>query len=575
MAISPQLLQEVFRGTRRHMYYARSVEMFRKMRVHFDGDYPELLIEERRPGEEAQTQEYRKKIWVPITMEPLAKVESSLQKIRKSADWSVRHKPEATSAKINKDEIPELYFEKKYPVYGYVGGWLFSEVVRNYIIDANSYVAILPTEEPEDKATYIKPYPHIFNSDRVLYVDDECAIFSADPDDEKDMVTGELKSDSFWVFTKEAAALYLKDGDGYKIVREVKHMLGYVPVFKMRGIYLDSEGKAILHRSRFYAMCPRLDEAAREYSDLQAEIVQHIHSESWEIKFPDCKQCKGTGKTIATSGGFADCKQCKGSGYDASPYSRLTINANQLGAANVPVPPKGYVDKKTDIAKLQDERVEAHIYRALSAVNFQFLAQVPMKQSGIAKEVDRDELNNTVHSVAEDLVHIMEQVYAISIDMRYGQIVPDAEARKMMRPDIAVPERYDLLNAGFLMDEMKQAKDSGASPAIIAEMQIELANKKFYNNPEVMGVVQLVYELDPLPGYEQDDKMAAVMSGLATKEDAIISNYLASFVRRAIIEDAKFAGKTYAEKIAKMKEYASEKMPAPLAIVTIQPTDEG
>lgn len=558
-----ELLREIFRGTKRHKYYGKSVEMYHKMKVHMDGEFPVKLIGERRPSESAEVCAYREKIWAPITMEPMAKVESSLQKIRKSADWSVRYNAEAISRKINEEEAPEMYFEKKFPNYGYLGAWLFSEVVRNYMIDANSYVVVLPLVIPKDKAEYIRPYPKVINSDLVYWVTPELAVFGE-----------EGSAEVYWVFTVNEVTRYEKIKGEYVNTYSYSHSLGYIPAFKMRGIYVESDNLQILHRSRFYAMCPRLDEAAREYSDMQAEIVQHIHSERWEIRFPDCKTCKGTGKVMRESGevGVKECTRCKGSGYDASPFAKLSINPNALTTAGaaIPTPPAGYLQKDTAIARLQDERIAAHIYNALSAVNFQFLAQVPQNQSGIAKEVDRDELNNTVHSVAEDLVHIMLETYRICIDMRYGVIVPDKEARAAMIPEVTVPERYDLLNTAYLMKELKEAKDSGASPAIISELQVELANKKFYNNPEVHDMVTMIYDLDPLPGYSQDDKMAMEMNGWISKEDAIISSYLASFVRRAMEEIKGFAKMSRQDKLNKLKEYAREKMGEDMDDVDIQ-----
>lgn len=556
------LLSDIFKGKKRHAYYYKSTEMYHKMRVHMDGKFPEDLIGKRRPSEKDEVFQYRQDIYEPITMEPLSKVESSLQKIRKSADWSIRHNADTWMPAISENETPEIYFEKKYPYYGYMGAWVFSEVVRNYIIDANAIIVILPLYIPEDKTEYIKPYPKIVNSDLVFWQSTDMIVLGEEGDDK-----------AFWVFTNEVAARYYKKGNSYDITYTYEHKLGYIPCFKMRGIYLDSDTLNILHRSRFYAMCPRLDEAAREYSDMQAEIVQHIHSESWEIKFPDCKTCKGTGKILKPAGeGVTDCKRCNGSGYDASPYSKLTINANALQTAGgtIPNPPKGYITKDTAIAKLQDERIRQHIYDALSAVNFQFLAQVPQSQSGIAKEVDRDELNNTVHSVAEDLVWIMENIYRISIDMRYNIIVPDAEQRHAMIPMISVPEKYDLLDTSYLLNELKTALDAGASPAIIIELQKEIASKKFYNNPNVKDMVSLIYDLDPLPGYSQDEKMAMEMNGWITKDDAIISAYLPFFVKRAIEEDPTFVLLDKTKQLEKLKQYAAEKQGMQLAKVTVQ-----
>ena len=139
-----------------------------------------------------------------------------------------------------------------------------------------------------------------------------------------------------------------------------------------------------LSESRIAGMIPSLDEAAREYSDLQAEILQHIHSEKYIFANSDCPVCNGLGKEFVTTTD-ADgnetpvekvCHHCHGRGTvtNVSPYGEYIINAAKFGEQNLPTPPIGYVQKNTDIAKFEDEHVRQHIYDALAAINMEFLA---------------------------------------------------------------------------------------------------------------------------------------------------------------------------------------------------------
>jgi hypothetical protein len=119
-------------------------------------------------------------------------------------------------------------------------------------------------------------------------------------------------------------------------------------------------------------------------------------------------------------------------------YSREYVISLQRKLENYQIPeiPVGYVPKDTEIVKVQDARVKAHLYGALAAVNMEFLAEVPLSESGVAKEVDRDELNNFVNSVAEDVVRMMDNIYRWICDMRYSVVIPDAERRAELLPTV-------------------------------------------------------------------------------------------------------------------------------------------
>ena len=63
----------------------------------------------------------------------------------------------------------------------------------------------------------------------------------------------------------------------------------------------------------------------------------------------------------------------------------------------------GYIQKQTEIAELQDKRINEMRYRALAAINMQFLEQLPVAQSGVSKAYDREETNNTFYGIAKTL----------------------------------------------------------------------------------------------------------------------------------------------------------------------------
>jgi hypothetical protein len=201
----------------------------------------------------------------------------------------------------------------------------------------------------------------------------------------------------------------------------------------------------------------------------------------------------------------------------------------------------------------------------------EFLAQAPLNQSGTAKEVDKDELNNFVHSVAEDIVAAMDWTYMVINEYRYRGIVPDKEMREDMLPAIPVPEKFDLLSAALLLDDIQKAKTSGINPVILNELQIEYAGKKFYNDHRVKDELETIFSLDPFPNITDEEKMTRLGNDGITLIDYIISSNIQQFVRKAMQEEKDFSALTLSERRDIIVKYANEVVVANSGKVDILP----
>jgi len=303
-----------------------------------------------------------------------------------------------------------------------------------------------------------------------------------------------------------------------------------------------------------------LDEAAREYSDLQAEIIQHIHSEKYAYTNTECPQCKGSGVLKSEDGKMTNCPHCNGTGHvlNTSPYGIHLIDAGRAGELQVPAPPIGYIQKDTAIATLQDQRVRNHIKDALAAVNMEFLAETPIDQSGVAKAYDANELNNFVNSIAEDLVRNIDLVYYFICEYRYRTIIPNDKARQAMLPAVNVPTKFDIANTTILMQELQGARQAEANPETLRVLETNYAKMQFNTSPEVAERLETVFDLDPLFGVKEENKMTMLQNGGITETAYIISCNIHAFVRRAIFEDKEFCQKDYDKKMQVLEKYAEE-----------------
>lgn len=546
------------------------IEMAERIRVHADGRMPKNIILERRPNESEAIKEYRSKIYEPITETTIGKVFTSLEKIRRSPDWDIRYNTTNIPKTITESETLSNYCEINYPLHSSLTNWVFSVLLRRYLIDANGIVAVIPQYVPESNTEYVKPIAEFFDSDQVIdYAEGEYVVLRSRDTSTYTTHNGtrvNTQGAIYYIITCDEFIRYEQiNAKQLSAVAVYRHNIGRLPAFKAGGLFFARKNNDTIYKSRIAAMVPSLDEAVREYSDLQAEILQHIHSEKYAFANAECPDCNGSGRVWKKDENGNDlgqevCSRCNGSGsvLNVSPYGMFTITPAKFGEAAIPAPPMGYVQKSTEIAKFSDEHVRQHKYDALAAINMEFLAETPLAQSGVAKQYDKDELNNFVNAVAEDIVRILDNIYFYINEYRYKIIVPNDEKRRAMLPSINVPATFDIITASAILQNVKVGREAQLNPAIMRELEVEYAKKQFSTNQDIAKTMTAIYDLDPLYGLTEDTKMTMKANGGITAEDYIISCNIIQFVRRAIRENNEFLRKSYEEQMNVMRKYAEE-----------------
>lgn len=571
MPISPEELKLYFQGNKRHAAFEETEKLYQKLKKHAEGELPGDLIKKRRPSESNETHAYRNEIYVAKTKNPITKVINSLSKIRRSQDWGINYKEVFLPANVVEDERLEAYCESNYPGYESLTNWMFSIGLKNQCVDGNAVIAVFPKEMDWAENGFPRAVAMLFNSDNVVFFEEGEDFAILKSTETSDLTDGDKTTYNagavYYVISTTFFARYdqVNASLNFQRTQYYEHNFGKLPVFKLPAQYLKNKGNTTIQESRLAPMLPHLDEAAREYSDLQAAKVQHMFPLFWYVSTKDCGHCAGSGKVIdksTTEHCVANCNICTGTGkVKFSPYSAIEINPAKLGEQQVPVPGAGYISRDVEIIKHQEESCQQHLYEALSSINMQFMDQTPLNISGEAKSVDREELNNFVYSVAEDLVRAMDRIYYWINEWRYSFAVPDKNKRREMLPKINVPENFDLLPEGYLMDEIGKAKTAKVNPNLIAVMEHDYAVKKFYNDPEIAAFSALYFDLDPMPALSEDEKMVRLSNKGVSVEDYVISCNLVTFLKRALGEKGDvFRKMKYDDKMKALLVYAKEKM---------------
>lgn len=549
---------------KRHLFYDQTCKAYRQIKVHADGEKPGELLTLRRPSESEKIQKYRESIYVPITKSDFTKVYQSLMKIRKSQDWSIKF-PQ-NNPLIKEDESLEDYLMEYFPKYTSLTNWYFQLGLRNQLIDTNAKVFIKPISFEVEDNEYIKPYPLIFNSDDVIdYETDKYYVFKSK---EKIMFVEQgqtyYNGQRYYVVTDTSIQIFDQVSNDKKYILSLNylHGLGFVPVYDFKGIVIEEDFNQTFYESKIQSMIPYLDEAVREYSDMQAEVVQHVHSTLWAQQGHDCRKCKGSGVLISKKNNVkveSTCDACGGKGfYPFNPYENYITTKPEPGTNAQPSPPAGFIEKNTSIVTIQNERIEGHKYNAYAAINFEFLAQSPLATSGISKAYDRDEANNFVHGVAEDGVELLDNICYCINEYRNKRVVRDQKKRDELLPTINVPEKYDLIGDSVLLDDVAKMKTAKIDSSIVTAAEIDYAKKRFNTDPKIASMLALKLSLDPFGGDSDDTITAKLFRDTVEKIDVILHDNIQSFIERAFEENVDFDEMDKSTQMEILMGYAEE-----------------
>jgi len=563
--ISIDDFKEYWTGRRIHKNYNRALDNYFHMSFHFDGyfqrPYPAnsgagangytqvnpyfgRLIDERRLAESTTVREYRRRRYKPITQVVCDKVVNSLKKIVKSSDWHIDYTGSDNPKWMPDTDTLEKYCEKDYPFEDSIENWAYTKQIAWLLKDSNSMIVVMPLEWQVPEGEYIKPFAHIIGCRDVFeFRENELCIFKSPFDNEWKDNDGTTQSSPILIAVDRFIYReFMQTGEESFKTIDHPHNLGTMPAIISGGINKSDSVFAPYYESFLRGMLPALDSAAENNSDLVASMIQNLYPTMWYIAGEKCQACQGSGNVLK-QGKQSPCPSCDGFGvYDKGPFRDMIINWKKgkldADSKEMPLPPAGYIEKDLDPIKLLNEYVHADLEAALSAVNMEFLAQVPAKQSGVAKEFDRTEMNNFVYSVAyHEVVNILESVYWFINELRYMGVVPNYDDRQKMLPKISVPEHFDFLIKDGLEDELIKISASSVSPTIKERSELDYIMSKYQDEPETCARLTAEHLHDPLPGMTMTDIQIGVDEGLIPKIDAVLSLNVSMFINQMIEKD--------------------------------------
>jgi len=547
-----------------HLNYQDNVDQAAQMGVHLKGDRPTELLESYRPNEPEEIRNYRLSIYEPITKSQGKRVVNVLAKIQQSSNYTIKF-PEQTN--VPENENLESYTTENYPFHGSLDSWCFNIALQQDLVDANSLVVVMPLAIPNDSVTYLKPYTFIYRSDQVV---DYGLNYYTVLLDEKNIVNKIPLN--IWLFVTDSQIFKVIQTDEKDLGRVSIEMLyefdfGEVPAYFMKGDYRE-ETIPFAYDSFIAGILPYWNKVIRMDSDLDAQYNQHLFLERVEVEVECDAGCKqdidsGTRVTTRISNGKeikTPCHRCAGSGWinGRSPLGVTTVRKDAFEGEGSEFPGVTYIDKPIDIVELTEKKITSLISQGFSSINMDIIDKVGENQSGVAKTIDRSELNSFMTKISDNLFdNILANAYKFVSLWRYSVV------NETVLPVINKPTNFNAMNEAMLVEEIKVISEAGLDTT---QYEMDLVDRRYPNDLGKQLYNKNVLSLDPLAGKTNEEKVDIKLSGGVTQEQFIISSNIRGFILDAIALNEDFLLGTREEKQAKLNELAKAQIVEPIVI---------
>jgi hypothetical protein len=545
-----------------HKYYDFTVQHQIDMGVHVEGEKPAHLLDIHRPNETPEIKQYRLDIWQAVTMGLSEKIINTVNRIFNNRFYKITYGK--VPGTIKKEESLASYTEEFFPAYRSIIHFIKETFTRKCFADPNSVMVIMPTEFIIDDTERLEPVPVIYRAEQVVdFSEDEYYVIHADKN-----IIKIIDRDSITVYERDPEPDPNKDL--WTIKFSVAHNIGKPPAFRLGGTI-----KGLKEPYWFFSfiggVLPHWNRVVTLSSDLDANYINHLYMERWEYAV-ECEKCHGSGffdQQMSELGETfkAECKACKGSGsVTRGPYGIYQVRHDAINPdREIPTPPAAYITKPTDIVGIIENRIEVEKANGMSSVNMEVLNDTPAAESGIAKAIDRQDLDTFLMRYSMHIFnYVLPQMYEFISWWRYGETLSNnpAEIAKLQPVIHAMKEMdFTVLSLKYLTDEYKDASTSKVSSNYLRQLEEDIMNTRFADKEQERVRNLLIVRLQPFPGVGTDglSKIAALPGHQAW--EIYKSSHTEELVQKAIEAHPDFLKKDFGEQRDIIDAMAQEIVP--------------
>lgn len=508
---------KIVRGEIVDPFYKERVEESDKMLLHA---FPNRRLIERLalvrfPNEPHYVIDFKIANWKAITSTYIQKITKVIAKVPKSQEFIVTYPNPAFRD----------FLTLEYPIYENFWNWVWTKLLQAFLIEPNALAVLWFSQ----KGPFIK----LFTANQVLYYEPgEFVVLSS-----------EQPNRYYYIDDTAIREFELESGGwGYNNISVNETVINefnyeFLPFCFVGGNYKSFHENSVF-TSVISGVCPFWEQALIAFSELDAGIKQHVFPDKWRFLSGTCTNCNGTGKVSFRGVGdrveYAQCSVCNGTGDPPTGmFAEILIQPNTGLTEKAPIPPLGYVQKDFEPIEFLSSYYKEMLREGLRAVNMEFLAEVPLNESGRAKEVDRLEVNSFLYEVANIFLNGCVNKCLLFLAKALYEDKDTIYIKKEVVPTVVIPTEFDHIDNGA-WDQLEKMYSSNVSNEIIAETERRLIDKKFQSSPYERSILLLCNTIDPLRGYKTEEKIELYGAGAVTTEDFILSIHIRSIVRKVI-----------------------------------------
>jgi hypothetical protein len=453
--------------------------------------------------------------------------------------------------------------------------WFANVLLKRFIEDPNGLLLWLPTGAGvSDSSQKVAPKPHLVYSDEIVDVgENHIAVIAPEKSlvkkGNKEVWEGEV----YYILDDMAFYKLVQTGlaskKQYDVVKVYEHKLGEVPVSVLGGD-MNADG---YYESFFAPYVAFGNQAVRQFSDWQAIMVNTAHPYTEEF-YVDCEinvfekasnpnpdqleeEFDGQKKSSITNGNAKPMPR--------SPYGvrirRIPPKNEALGDNVLPVdiPSRRYIHPEVAVVEYAGDAWVKLIGMAEQALHLN--NEVGSNIAEKTQEMQKEEHDAMLARIGGNYFELMLS----SLRWITAYLTPTTAEKATGAVSVSKPLSYRVKSEQDIVEELGTMKTNSVPALFISAATIELARKRFSNDPVAVKIFDAIEKIDPLFVYNNSEKQSMVMNNNVTTDQVTRSIFAYPLLREMAKEKTPevFIKMTLDEIAAAFEEMVLPLIPAP------------